>query len=158
MFELRNVTCPTCKGVMSPVEWKAHLCLGGNPFKGQDGTATKVTGHAMVGATGDGRAHPERRPMTEAEERLVEAAIAWRAQNGEVYDKGTTSDNLCIWIRAVVNERNPPPPRPITPEELAVIEVAKVVARRIDDEGRAGVYGSIKDDSKALCDAVRRLK
>lgn len=89
--------------------------------------------------------------MTEAEERLVEAAIAWRAQNGEVYDKGTTSDNLCIWIRAVVNERNPPPPRPITPEELAVIEVAKEVTT-----GGWPDRGSVQAES--LKRAVRRLK
>lgn len=83
-----------------------------------DGT---IDAHAMQGATGDGCVR-DKRPMTEAEERLVEAALEFRRLPEATEARATARRNVDAWANAVENERQP---RPITPEERAVVEAAK---------------------------------
>lgn len=64
----------------------------------------------------------EKRPMTEAEERLVEAALEFRRLPEATEARATARRNVDAWANAVENERQP---RPITPEERAVVEAAK---------------------------------
>jgi hypothetical protein len=81
-----------------------------------------------------------RRPMTEAEERLVERTVSWHRDGGVLPD-------LAVHADEIIRERTPK--RPITAEEVAVIEAAKEwVGATCSDVGSGG----------RLIDAVRRLK
>jgi hypothetical protein len=94
-----------------------------------------------------------RRPMTEAEERLIEAELALRRIPEGTEGRGPARINVETWASAVEHERAPK--RTITAEELAVIYAARdwVVSAclRPTENFEQGV-------AARLVDAVRRLK
>lgn len=96
--------CHVCdarmRGGLPPLR-ECERCVG-------NGTATKVIDPAK----------PGKRPMTDAEERLISHTVAWL--NGDE----PTPDFEALG-RQIATERKPPEPRPITPEELAVLKAAE---------------------------------
>ena len=69
-----------------------------------------------------------KRPMTEAEEKLVGTALAVEFGIQDCCSNDTLVSlrgALQVATLAVLAERKPPEPRPITPEELAVVEAAE---------------------------------
>ena len=139
--------------------------------------ATLEDGYARQGASGDGkvRRHAyeddpntggsigtviegKRRPMTEAEERLMERALDWNSCREKESALGPEAraklDLVRSAARAVTTERQPL--RPITAEELAVIEAAKGFAEWNAVTAMRGIEPL--PTLQKLLDAVRRLK
>lgn len=113
---------------------------------------SRESGHAMQGASGDGRV---RRPMTEAEERLIEQVMKVDAESYA----GAEGTEACRWLNSILEkaasvrgERRPK--EPMTPEERAVIEAAKAWRASLEEMGMGRQYSGT---TSRLLDAVRRL-
>lgn len=104
--------------------------------------------YAMQGASGDGKV---RRPMTETEEKVVERALRLFGVIKDARNKSELEANLRVACELLGEEREPP--KPMTPEERAVIEAAKALA------GERRIPFSAEDVAawNSLREAVRRL-
>lgn len=120
-----------------------------------------IDAHAMQGATGDGCVR-DKRPMTEAEERFIEAAIHAK-RIGSLCGTALMLDEM----DQLMKERTPKPVEPITPEERAVVEAAKgLLTRAVEtfaaksmDDGSLFIHmrGATEEQWGKFLLAVRRL-
>jgi hypothetical protein len=95
----------------------------------------------------------EKRPMTDAEEKVLERALKWWAATAA--DNKDAEANLDAACYGLMEERQP---KLITPEERAVVEAARTYTEEHGDEPEsAALWPSLRERLVQLRAAVRRL-